>query len=70
MVMFHRSEVVVGSGESVVEGNVKVRTEVGWVGWIWLDGGGGAVWMVVVGHLSWLRAGDLGVWRSCARRDF
>ena len=43
MVMFHRSEVVVGSGESVVEGNVKVRTEVGWVGWI----GEVVVWMVV-----------------------
>ena len=51
MVMFHRSEVVVGSGESVVEGNVKVRTEVGWVGWI----GEVVVWMVV----ATLRSGEV-----------
>ena len=47
-----------GSGESVVEGNVKVRTEVGWVGWI----GEVVVWMVVAMEMiEGLEVGSRGV---------
>ena len=54
-----------GSGESVVEGNVKVRTEVGWVGWI----GEVVVWMVVA--MEMIGGDDRWIWgvRRCDVKD-